>query len=93
MIIPVHQGNHWTAMMVDVVARRLVFFDSMLGENRRAMAEVKKWVADEAKVGCRGGRVWGCGACLSCACVYFLLHQGCLAFGPSHIHTHTGQAS
>lgn len=67
MIIPVHQGNHWTALMVDVAARRLVFFDSMLGENRRAMAEVKKWVADEAKVGWwvagrifwGGGRRWG----------------------------------
>jgi hypothetical protein len=37
--------------MVDVAGRRLVFFDSLLGENRRAVAEVKKWVADEAKVG------------------------------------------
>jgi Ulp1 family protease len=37
--------------MVDIKAKRLVFFDSLLGTNRRAVTEVKKWVADEAKVG------------------------------------------
>lgn len=50
VIIPVHEGNHWTALMVDVKAQRLVFFDSLMGENRRAVSEVKRWVADEAKV-------------------------------------------
>lgn len=50
VIIPVHQGNHWTAMMVDLAQQRLVFFDSFLGQNRRAVANVKQWVMDEAKV-------------------------------------------
>jgi hypothetical protein len=59
VIIPVHEGNHWTALMVDVKAQRLVFFDSLMGENRRAVSEVKRWVADEAKVGCVVGGFFG----------------------------------
>jgi Ulp1 family protease len=50
VIIPVHEKSHWTALMVDIKAKRLVYFDSLLRQNRRAVTEVKKWVADEAKV-------------------------------------------
>jgi hypothetical protein len=46
-------------MMVDLASKRLVFFDSLMGQNRTAVAMVKQWVADEAKV--RGGDLCGRG--------------------------------
>jgi len=51
VIIPVHQGLHWTALMVDIKQQRLVFFDSLFGKNAAAVAAVRRWVADEAQVG------------------------------------------
>lgn len=51
VIIPVHQGLHWTALMVDIKQQRLVFFDSLFGKNAKAVAAVRRWVADEAQVG------------------------------------------
>ena len=64
-MIPVHEGKHWTALMVDIPNKRLVFFDSLMGRNRGAVAAVRRWVKDEAQVRvcewastCRGGMQW-----------------------------------
>lgn len=62
MLIPVHEGIHWTALMVDIKQQRLVQFDSMLGRNTAAVEAVRRWVADEAQVGGVGA---GGGRCLT----------------------------
>lgn len=50
IIVPVHEGSHWTAAMVDLANKRFVFFDSFHGHNRAALAALRRWLADEAKV-------------------------------------------
>jgi len=55
-LIPVHEDNHWTALMVDIPGRRLVFFNSAKGRNRGAVRAVLRRVQDEAQV------------CVVCAC-------------------------
>lgn len=36
--------------MIDLVNKRFVFFDSLGGRNLKAIAALKRWLADEAKV-------------------------------------------
>lgn len=48
--MPVHEGMHWTAALVDVAHKRLVFFDSLCGRNTMLADCLARWVADEAKV-------------------------------------------
>eukprot|EP00879_Flechtneria_rotunda_P030538 GHRR01033182.1.p1 GENE.GHRR01033182.1~~GHRR01033182.1.p1 ORF type:complete len:299 (+),score=127.88 GHRR01033182.1:30-899(+) len=50
IIMPIHEGIHWTAAMIDLKHKRFVFFDSLMGTNRQAIAALKRWVVDEAKV-------------------------------------------
>lgn len=50
IIVPVHEGMHWTAAMVDLLNKRFVFFDSLLGRNPWALKSLQQWLADEAMV-------------------------------------------
>eukprot|EP00775_Hariotina_reticulata_P005601 gene5601-5839_t len=49
VIIPVHEGVHWTCAMVDLQHKRLLFFDSLQGRNKVVMDALRRWVQDEAK--------------------------------------------
>ncbi|KAI8471844.1 MAG: hypothetical protein J3K34DRAFT_415906 [Monoraphidium minutum] len=49
VVVPVHQGIHWTCAVVDLKRKELVFLDSLEGGNPMAMAALRRWVADEAK--------------------------------------------
>jgi Ulp1 protease family, C-terminal catalytic domain len=52
LVLPVHQGMHWTAALVDLTGQRLVFFDSLGGRDAPLMAALKRWLVDEAQVRC-----------------------------------------
>eukprot|EP00887_Chlorella_sp_A99_P004848 scaffold4.g4848.t1 len=48
IVLPVNQGNsHWTCAVVDLAQRRLVYYDSLLGEDHACLAHLARWLADE----------------------------------------------
>ena len=49
VIIPVHQGIHWVLAVVDLAARAIRFYDSLLGNDRGLVGDLKRWVRDEYK--------------------------------------------
>ena len=48
IIVPLHQGNHWAAIMVSVVDRTIWYFDSMycLGKEAVYIKTMQRWVND-----------------------------------------------
>ncbi|WIA13881.1 hypothetical protein OEZ85_002453 [Tetradesmus obliquus] len=56
IIVPVHEGVHWTAIMADLANKRIVFFDSLNGHNPWAIDSLRRWLADEAKD--KRGEAW-----------------------------------
>jgi len=47
IIIPVHEGNHWAMLIIDMKKRHLFYFDSFLRDNRVCVQFVKNWLKDE----------------------------------------------
>ena len=50
IIMPVHEGVHWTCAMVDLQHKQLVFFDSLMGEDRKLLKHLETWIKEEAQV-------------------------------------------
>ena len=44
---PVHQGIHWVLAVVDLTAKKIVFYDSLLGGDKGLVEHLKRWVRDE----------------------------------------------
>jgi len=47
--VPVHQRMHWVLAEIDVTNKRISYYDSLLGECRTTVRNLKNWVIDEAK--------------------------------------------
>ena len=47
LVIPVHQGIHWVLAVVDLTAKKIVFYDSLLGGDKGLVEHLKRWVRDE----------------------------------------------
>ena len=47
LVIPVHQGIHWVLAVVDLAAKKIVFYDSLLGGDKGLTEHLKRWVRDE----------------------------------------------
>lgn len=52
VFIPVHQGAHWTLLVVSPFARTIEYFDSMGGQAAPYILNAKKWLAEEL------GKTW-----------------------------------
>jgi len=48
VVVPVHEGVHWTCAVVDFVAKRIDYFDSMHIENPACTDALAQWVQDES---------------------------------------------
>ena len=42
-----HQGIHWVLAVVDLTAKKIVFYDSLLGGDKGLVEHLKRWVRDE----------------------------------------------
>ena len=49
VIIPVHQGIHWVLAVVDLAAKCVRFYDSLLGDDKGLVEDLLRWVRDEWK--------------------------------------------
>ena len=47
--VPVHQAVHWVLVEIDVLEKRISYFDSLLGESAVTVKNLKRWIVDEAK--------------------------------------------
>ncbi|KAA6407594.1 MAG: Ulp1 protease family [Lasallia pustulata] len=52
IFIPVHEGSHWTLLVVSPVLKTIEYFDSLGGAPDRYVANTKAWLAQEM------GRAW-----------------------------------
>lgn len=52
ILIPVHEGMHWTLLVVSPVLKTIEYFDSLGGSPGRYVANAKAWLAQEM------GRAW-----------------------------------
>lgn len=50
MLVPIHKEVHWTALLLDISKRRLVYFDSLGGEDTTTVGLVVQWLQSVAKV-------------------------------------------
>ena len=49
VIIPVHQGIHWVLAVIDLAAKCVRFYDSLLGDDKGLVEDLLRWVRDEWK--------------------------------------------
>jgi sentrin-specific protease 1 len=49
VLIPVHLGVHWTLAVVDLKRKQVVYYDSLLGDNRVCLTALLDWLVQEAK--------------------------------------------
>lgn len=47
IIVPVHQGLHWVCAMIDMQNQKLVYYDSLKGEDRRCLQHLAEYLRDE----------------------------------------------
>ena len=62
IVFPVHQPGHWTVAVADVLARRIVYYDS-LGRNeggRQVCKNLLRWILDEEATNTMEGKGEGC---------------------------------
>ncbi|MEW5303869.1 MAG: hypothetical protein WDW36_006522 [Sanguina aurantia] len=48
IIMPIHCGMHWTCAVVDIKNESIYYYDSLMGEDATLLANLARWVADEA---------------------------------------------
>ena len=48
-VMPVHQGMHWCLAVLDLRACTITYYDSLFGEDRTCLANLARWLDDEAK--------------------------------------------
>ncbi|MEW5296812.1 MAG: hypothetical protein WDW36_000064 [Sanguina aurantia] len=48
VIMPVHCGAHWTCAVIDIKAKALYYYDSLLGEDEDLLLNLARWLEDEA---------------------------------------------
>lgn len=49
IILPVHQGIHWTAAVIDLARKEVAYYDSMGGEDDDVIDSLLQYIKDEAK--------------------------------------------
>jgi Ulp1 family protease len=49
IIVPVHQGLHWVCAVIDLQNQKLVYYDSLKGEDRRCLQHLAEYLRDEYK--------------------------------------------
>ncbi|KAJ1967516.1 hypothetical protein IWQ62_001811 [Dispira parvispora] len=47
VLIPVHLPGHWTCVVVDMHSKRINYYDSMLGSNRKGFDVIRSYLAQE----------------------------------------------
>lgn len=47
-VMPVHQGMHWCLAVLDLRARTVTYYDSLFGEDHDCVANLARWLDDEA---------------------------------------------
>jgi len=47
IIIPVHEGVHWTVALVDLVSKTIKYYDSLNMENSGCTTSLLRWIKDE----------------------------------------------
>ncbi|CAL8468186.1 g7725 [Coccomyxa elongata] len=47
VIVPVHLGNHWTCALIDLVAKEIVYYDSLGGREDKILRALRSYIADE----------------------------------------------
>jgi len=49
IIVPLNWPGHWCLAVIDIKNRSFEYFDSLLGENRVCLQNLRKWLVDEVK--------------------------------------------
>ncbi|GLI69363.1 hypothetical protein VaNZ11_013954 [Volvox africanus] len=52
IIIPIHKGVHWTCAEIDLKARAVRYYDSLMGEDHALVRHLLTWVSDESADKC-----------------------------------------
>ena len=47
LLIPIHEGVHWTCACAWMQEKRICFYDSMGGSGRQHLQHIKQYIADE----------------------------------------------
>lgn len=48
VVVPIHQMNHWVLGVIDMQAKRVLYYDSLGGVDRTAMDNLLSWFVEEA---------------------------------------------
>lgn len=49
LLVPVHLSVHWCMAVVDLAEKRIDYYDSLLGRNKKCLEDLKKYLYDECK--------------------------------------------
>ena len=48
ILLPIHLGMHWCMAAIDKRAKRIIYYDSLKGENTKCIALLRKYMNDES---------------------------------------------
>ncbi|PNH04266.1 Sentrin-specific protease 1 [Tetrabaena socialis] len=48
IVLPIHQGVHWTCAVVDIQGKAVRYYDSLMGEDAVLARHLLRWVEDES---------------------------------------------